>query len=393
MTIPRLTASAERWCGAHAFALRCLGVYAAVRIVGITVLALMAGARDLGMMSILSKWDGEWMIGIARYGYGGIPLNFADANGIHTDVTAYAFFPGYPLAVRTVTLVPGITPFAAAMLVNVIAGLLAAVAIGHVGRLCAQHVRDTLRPTSTSTAGLVLVGLFAATPMSVVLNMAYTEALFCAAAAWALVGVLERRWLLAGFAALGAGLIRPTAAAVIGVVMIAAFLGRRDGWRAWAAIVLAPLGYVGYLLTVAVRTGRIDGWFTIQTTGWNTKFDGGAATAKFLADSLTEASDFAAVATAFAIVAILLLLVWSAVDRIPWPVFLYGAGVVASILMSDGLMMSRARLLLPAFVLLIPVALRIARRPTGEIVAFLGIAALFSGWFGAHMLVVFQYAI
>jgi len=56
-------------------------------------------------------------------------------------------------------------------------------------------------------------------------------------------------------------------------------------------------------------------------------------------------------------------------------------------------MMSRARLLLPAFVLLLPVALRIARRPRGEILAFLAVAAAFSGWFGAYMLTVFEYAI
>ena len=393
MTSPRMTDAVRRWCTVHEFALRCMAVYAAVRMVGMAVLAAAAASKHLGMMQVLSKWDGEWMLGIARYGYGGVPLSFADANGIHTEFTAYAFFPGYPMTVRTVTFIPGVSPFAAAMLVNVVAGLLAAVAIGHVGRLCAQHVRSSLRPTSTSTSGLVLVGLFAATPMSVVLNMAYTEALFCAAAAWALVGVLEHRWLLAGFAALGAGLVRPTAAAVIGVVVIAAFLARRDGPRAWAAIVLAPLGYLSYLILVATKTGRVAGWFEIQTTGWNTKIDGGAATWRFLNETLWDAAEFSAVATALIIVAIVVLLVWSAVDRIPWPVLLYGAGVVASILLSDGLMMSRARLLLPAFVLLIPVALRIARRPRGEIVAFLGLVALFSGWFGMHMLMVFEYAI
>ena len=393
MSTPRTTDSVRRWCTDYEFALRCMAVYVAVRMVGLAVLTAVSVSKHLGMMQVLSKWDGEWMLGIARYGYGGVPLNFADANGIHTEFTAYAFFPGYPMTVRTVTFVPGLTPFAAAMLVNVLAGLCAAVAVGHVGRMCAQRVRDSLRPPSTSTAGIVLVGLFAATPMSVVLNMAYTEALFCAAAAWALVGVLEHRWLLAGLAALGAGAVRPTAAAVIGVVMIAAFLSRRDGLRAWAAIVLAPLGYLSYLALVASKTGRLGGWFEIQTTGWNTKIDGGAATWRFLTTTLLHAGDFAAVATALIIMAIIVLLIWSAVDRIPWPVLVYGAGVVASILLSDGLMMSRARLLLPAFVLLIPVALRIARRPNGEIVAFLGIVALFSGWFGMHMLTVFQYAI
>ena len=45
-----------------------------------------------------------------------------------------------------------------------------------------------LMPGGSRRAGLLLVALFAAAPMGVVLSMAYTEALFCALAAWALVG-------------------------------------------------------------------------------------------------------------------------------------------------------------------------------------------------------------
>ena len=51
--------------------------------------------------------------------------------------------------------------------------------------------------------GLILVVLFAASPMAIVLSMAYSEALFCALVAWSLVGLLEHRWLLAGLAAAG----------------------------------------------------------------------------------------------------------------------------------------------------------------------------------------------
>ncbi|NLG46477.1 hypothetical protein [Gordonia sp. (in: high G+C Gram-positive bacteria)] len=393
MTTARTMSSLQRFGAAHEFALRCIAVYLVVRVVGIVILTAFAAYHAMPMVDVLSMWDGEWMLGIAQYGYGGVPLNFTDANGIHTEFTAYAFFPGYPMTVRTLALIPGVSTFGGAMLVAVVAGPLAAVAVGHVGRLCAQRVRESVRPASTSTAGLVLVGLFAATPMSVVLNMAYTEGLFCAAAAWALVGILERQWLLAGFCAFGAGLVRPTGAAVIGAVMLAAFLARRDGPRAWAAVVIAPLGYLGYLALVGARTGSIDGWFQIQTSGWNTRIDGGAATWRFLSESLGRSSEFSAIATALIIVAVLLLAAWSVADRVPWPVLLYGGGVLASILLSDGLMMSRARLLLPAFVLLLPVALRIARRPRGEILAFLAVAAAFSGWFGAYMLTVFEYAI
>ncbi|MGB3303921.1 MAG: hypothetical protein WBA98_14660 [Gordonia sp. (in: high G+C Gram-positive bacteria)] len=385
----------ERSVRAHRFALLCVGVYFAVRLVGLAVLSVFTNAHQLAMTSTLSKWDGEWMLGLARYGYGGVPPWFTDANGVHTDFTAYAFFPGYPWLVRAVAILPGISPFAAAMIVNVLAGALAAVAIGRLGQHCATRVSPQVRASQEQApiVGLILVALFAATPMSVVLNMAYTEAVFCAAAAWALVGVTERRWLLAGFCALGAGVVRPTGVAVIAVVMLAAFLGRRDGRRAWVAVAIAPLGYLGYLALVAAKTGSLDGWFQVQTSGWNTRIDGGRATWRFLVDSLGSDSTFAAVATALIIVSVITLLGWSIADRVPWPVLVYGALVVASILLSDGLMMSRARLLLPAFVLFIPVALRIAARPRTEIAAMLTLVAVFSGWFGAHMLTVFEYAI
>lgn len=385
----------QRFGAAHRFTLWCIGVYFAVRIVGIVILSIFADAKSISVATLLSKWDGEWMLGIARYGYGGMPPWFADANGMHTEFTSYAFFPGYPWLVRGVALFPGLSPFAAAMIVNVIAGGLAAVAVGQVGRICAQRVSPSIAvtPQQAPTVGLVMVALFAATPMSVVLNMAYTEAAFCAAAAWALVGVLQHRWLLAGFCALGAGVVRPTGIAVIGVVMLAALLARRDGPRAWVAFAIAPLGYLAYLAVVAVETGSLTGWFQIQTNGWNTQFDGGRATWRFLVDTLGSDSTFAGVATALIIVSVITLLGWSIADRVPWPVLLYGTGIVASVLLSDGLMMSRARLLLPAFVLLIPIALRISRRPRAEIAVIATLVALFSAWFGAHMLAVFQYAI
>ena len=98
--------------------------------------------------------------------------------------------------------------------------------------------------------------------------------------------------MAAGLLALLAGLTRPTALAVIPVVMLAALIavvrGRDRSWRPWAAMVLAPLGWLGYLGWVAQRTGRLDGWFWIQDEGWGSRFDGGAYTARTVAKLLTH---------------------------------------------------------------------------------------------------------
>ncbi|GAA4742244.1 hypothetical protein [Gordonia alkaliphila] len=365
-------------------------VYLAVRGVGVAVLSLFSARHDLSLSSVLTKWDGQWMLAIAEHGYGGVPESLTDAQGLHTPETAYAFFPGYPMLVGVLAQVPGVSVFAAAITLNLLFGSVAAVGVARLGTLCAQRARPDGEPRRT---GLFLVVLFAATPMSVVLNLAYTEALFCALAAWALVWVLERNWLAAGGAALLIGLVRPTGIAVIAVVMLAALLARRDGPRAWAAVVMAPLGYLGYLGVVAANTGSLTGWFEIQTQGWDTKMDFGAAAWRFLVDSLTASHDFAQVATALVMLGVLSLLAWSFAVRLPWPVMMYGALVVASILLSSGLMMSRARLLLPAFVLLIPLAALLSRQRPGVAASVLGPIVLLSAWFGAYMLTVFQYAI
>lgn len=364
--------------------------YLAVRAVGVLVLVPMAARHDLSLSNVLAKWDGQWLLSIAEHGYGGVPSTLTDAQGIHTAETAYAFFPGYPLLVGWLGALPGVSTFGAGVLLNVLFGALAAVAVARLGTLCAER---TALGGDPDRSGLYLVVLFAATPMSVVLNMAYTEALFCALAAWALVWVLERQWLAAGAAALLIGLVRPTGVAVIVVVMLAAALAHRDGPRAWAAVVLAPLGYLGYLGYVGVMTGSPTGWFTIQTTGWNTRVDFGAAAGRFLIDAFTGAEDFATIATALVMVGTVGLLAWSVAARLPWPVLVYGALVVASILLSSGLMMSRARLLLPAFVLLIPLALVLSRQRTATAAAVLVPVVVGSAWFGAYMLTVFQYAI
>lgn len=368
-------------------------VYLIVRLVGVLVLAWFGTLHDVPLGTALTQWDGEWMLNIAEFGYDGVPESATDAQGLHTDTTAYAFFPGYPLTVGALATLPFVTPFGAALTVNVVVGAFAAVAVARLGTICAQRMRSGASERTARNAGTLLVVLFAAAPMGVVLSMTYTEALFCALAAWALVGILDERWLIAGLSALAVGLVRPTGIAVVLVVMLAATLARRNGTRAWIAGILAPLGYVTYMCVVWAKTGSPSGWFRIQTHGWGTRFDGGGATVQFLYESLTGALDAVSILSALLVIATLALLVWSFVDRLPWPVLMYGVLVTASVLLSSGLMPSRPRLLLPAFVLLIPVALRLARASRMAAISIAAGICLMSAWFGAYMLTVFDFAI
>ncbi len=72
---------------------------------------------------------------------------------------------------------------------------------------------------------------------------------------------------------------------------------------------------------------------------------------------------------------------------------MYAIGVLAMAIGSNGLMNSKARLLLPAFILLIPVALTLTKRRPATVLLTLAAVAVVSGWFGAHALVTWEYAI
>ena len=60
--------------------------------------------------------------------------------------------------------------------------------------------------------------------------------------------------------------------------------------------------------------------------------------------------------------------------RLPWPLLVYTAAVLVTVWASDGQIHSRIRLLVPAFPLLVPVALGLARRRTGTAAAVLAAA-------------------
>jgi hypothetical protein len=369
----------------HAFAPAL--VYLGVRAVGLVVLAAMSARSGSDAVRDLTTWDGAWLLAIAEHGYAGVPPDRLDAFGQRTPDTPLGFFPGYPALVSALRWITFGDVEVAGLLVSLGAGVVAAYGLTRIGELV---------PGGSRRAGLLLAGLFAASPMAVVLSMAYTEALFSAFAAWALVGVLRGQWLLAGAGAAAAGLVRPTATAVVAAVGLAALvaaLGRRHDWRPWAGGLLAATGLLSYLGYVALRTGRPDGWFAVQREGWGWYFDGGAATTGFLRDVLTGGERLFDVLTAVAFAASLVLLAVMARMRLPWPLLVYAVLGLATVWGTEGLMNAKLRLLVPVFVLLVPVALGLANRRTGTAVAVLAGAALGSAWFGGYALTIWPFGI
>jgi hypothetical protein len=210
------------------------------------------------------------------------------------------------------------------------------------------------------------VALWAGAPMAIVLTMPYTEGLFVALAAWALVGVLEQKWWLAGVCTVFAGLVRSTALALIAVVVVAAgiavYRGGRGRWPALACVLAAPLGLLGYWGSVAARTGSLTGWQDIERRGWNVRWDFGAEAKQYLVTNLLTDHSVMQTAVTFLVLGAVALAVLTVTGQVPWPLAVYGIGVVILAIGTAGLPWEKIRFLLPAFTVLIPVAIGLAGR-------------------------------
>ncbi|WP_020657758.1 hypothetical protein [Amycolatopsis benzoatilytica] len=364
---------------------RAAALFLAVRLVGIGALAAMAAPRDLSLGERLRSWDGWWYLQIAEHNYTGVS-NPLDAAGLPYPAASYGYFPLYPALTGLLQRLPGVSYFAAGILVSTLAGIAAATALYRIGRL-----------VNGPRTGLLLVVLWGAAPMAIAESMVMTEALFTAFAAWALVGVLERNWQLAAIATLFAGLTRSTACVLIAVVVVAAVIdawrGRQRGTAIMCAVV-APTGLLGYWAVVAAETGSLTGWQDVELRGWNTRFDGGAEAWDWITNTLFGPGNTWETMVAFVtIAAIALAIVCCTGKRMPWPLAAYAAGVVLLVLCSAGLPALKARFLLPAFALLLPIAIGLARRKTSTMIIATVAFVLVGSWFSAYSLTVWKYAI
>ena len=362
-----------------------LALYLASRLLQVGFVAAMAPDDGRTLVDRLTVWDGGWYIRIADEGYE--PGYSYDHTGALTG-NGLAFFPLYPLLLRVVAAVPGVSSAGAALGVSWLAGAIAAVLLSLLG----ERLYDR-------RTGYALAVLFAAQPMSVVLTMGYTEALFCALVVASLLALHQGAWLLAGVAGMFAALTRPTGLALAGALLVTAlwwlWRDRSDypSWRVTAGVALAVLAAPGYLLWVGLRVGELDAWFRIQQAGWGTEWDFGMSTLRFLRDTFAAGEGWVQVSTAVIIVlaALGVLVAWC--ERVWLPLSLYGLFAFAMAVGSSGYYHSRPRMLVPVLVLLVPLAVAAARCRPRTAVAVLGVATLLGCWYGAYMITVWPYTI
>ncbi|MGW3953888.1 glycosyltransferase family 39 protein [Streptomyces sp. NPDC004752] len=394
--------------------------YAAVRTLGLIVLAVWSAARGESAHTLLTaRWDALWYTRVAELGYG---YEVRLPNGdVHSNL---AFFPLLPWLERLLHTLSPLSYADAGLVVALLASLAAAWGIFAVADLVYGR-----------RAGVCAVLLWAVLPVGIMQSMAYSESLFTALAAWSLYAVLTGRWVSAGMLAALAGLTRPVGLAVVAAVWAAAIApfvrgrrtttsdGARNGgcapaavsaaharrvrtsagardathapsvalgaslrWRA-LGMLIAPLGAAGYVLWVGHRTGRGPlGYLDVQA-GWRNGFDGGYAFARFIADKFTSIPSVLAGLALIIGVALLLRLYAAGIRQgQPLSLLVYTGVVTALALCASSYFGSKPRLLLPAFPLLLPLARSLARLPTSRSAQVTAGVAVASAVYGAFWL-------
>ncbi|MFJ5921933.1 hypothetical protein ACIQF6_04895 [Kitasatospora sp. NPDC092948] len=361
-----------------------LAVYAGALVLHLALLAVMITRPGRTLTDRLTAWDGRHFLEIAAGGYPDAYTYTPDGELTGNNL---AFFPLFPMLVRAVHAVTGLS-WSAAGIVAAQLALLAALVTVH--RLVSR-----LRTRRTATATLVL--LAAAQPMSLVFFMAYSESLLLATAAATLLAAHRRAWPAAGLFAFLAGLTRPAGVAVVAALGVAALLELRRERRLLpgpvAATALACTGTPLYLWWVGRRLGDADAWFTVQQAGWGTRWDWGASLGEFLLRTLHTGEGWVPVSVAVLVLAHLLGTAL-AIRRPGWPpLAVYGLTVVVLTLAQSNYYHCKPRLLAPALLFLLPAADALARARRGTRIAVLGGASLFGCWYGAYLLTAWPYAI
>ena len=218
-------------------------------------------------LGLWNNWDADRLQHIAQYGYFGPPG--------HALPDQVALFPGYPLAdalmhvlVRQWTV--------SGLLVSLVAGGVAAVALGRIAEL-------DYRPGTGATAVLYLV----ASPAAFFLAAGYTEALFLAFALTAWLAARRGSWLAAAMLAGGASFIRINGVFLLAALAVAA-LRTPGGWgtatdeerpparpaqriQALVTLLAALIPPALYELYLRARTGDWLAWQHAETAGWQRK--------------------------------------------------------------------------------------------------------------------------
>ena len=185
-------------------------------------------------------WDAQWYTKIAQFGYPHRIFN-------EDFGSRWAFFPGFPAFIRGTAAITGLSIANAAVLDATIFGLTSAVAIW-------LAIREVFGPTIADRSVL----FYAFFPAAYVLSMGYSEGLFLTASAGCLFALSRRYWITASLLAVLGSLTKNFGVLLIVCVVVAAvpYILKEGRRRPLVAVMIAPLGFVGWLAFSWSETGN-----------------------------------------------------------------------------------------------------------------------------------------
>lgn len=203
----------------------------------------------------LNPWDGGWYVLAAKQGWPHHVLSGLGGSGQDT----LAFFPGFPAVIRVVHFLLPLSWTRAGQ----VAAFLTELTMVAGAWLLARDVWGG----ATADRGVVAMCFF---PGAFVLGMMYSEPLTIACAAFCMLALRRRHWVLAGVLASVA-----TATRVIGVALVVACaweaaqaIRRNRAWRSLVSVAISPLGIIAWFAYLWASTGDRMAWFDTEKNGW-----------------------------------------------------------------------------------------------------------------------------
>ena len=324
---------------------RALVVYAIVRLVTLGAAAVVNLFTHRGLVRDLSIWDGAWFLRAVEHGW---PQHLPTSHG-HVIASQIAFFPLFPLLIRSLSFLTGLSPGVTGLIISAVSGLCAVAAIGLLTR------EFTDRATAERAALL-----FAVCPGGFVFNLLYAEGLLVTFIALGLLSLLRRQWLLAGVLGALASATSPVGVAFVISCLVAAGLAmQRDReWRAVVAPLLAPFGFLAWMGYLWAHTGRPMAWRLTESSGWKSGLSllyPERVVTKFLFNPFSPTMTGQILVVGTVLGGIGLWLVYR--QRQPAPVVAYATSAVSLFLFSSPIGL-RPRFLMLAFPLTIAAATR-----------------------------------
>lgn len=297
-----------------------------------------------GLADVFVSWDGHWYLDVVRNGY---PHHIMpNVTYLVPDARA-AFFPLYPRIVHYIDIVLPGGPVSMALFVNIVFGSAFIVLMGY---LCRE-----LFDVKSAEKAMIIAAFF---PGSFVLSFAYSEALMLMIAALCFIALRQKAWWIAGLlAALGTA-CRPNGIALVAACGVAALVAIKDDreWRALVAPLLAPWGFVGFMVFLKFHTNENAAWFRVQREAWKegTSF-GATAVSRTFDFFLNPTGSPTSVLTAASMIAMFIAFYFLYKYRLPLMYLAYSA-VVIGLMLIPATVTARPRFLYTAFPLIFPVA-------------------------------------